>query len=91
MRRCGCEPEAIYLTEPNDNFPNTRRFPTKPDKRSIVPFIIAAVAGLGLLSAIWALSDNVGSDKPKSTPTSQTTGLGTSGSVDQPMKPDLQK
>lgn len=79
------------MTDPNDNTPTRSRFRAKPDKRSTVPFVIAAVAGLGLLTAIWAMSDNVGSDKSKSPQTNQSTGLGTSGSLDQPMKSDLQK
>ena len=84
------------MTDPIDETPTPRRFRAKPDKRSTIPFVIAAVAGLGLLTAIWALSDNVGannvgSNKLKAPQTNQTTGLGTAGSVDQPMKSDLQK
>ena len=76
------------MTYPDDNTP--RRLTAKPDKRTATPFVIAAAVGLGLLAVVWALSDSVGSNKSNSPQTNQSTGLGT-GSVDQPMKSDLQK
>lgn len=72
----------------------TRRNALKADKRSLVPWVVAALMGVVLLGGLWAVSDNLGtssSPRSASAPVSQSTGLGTSNSIDQPLKTDLQK
>lgn len=57
----------------------------------MVPWLIAAAAAVMLVVCVWAFSENTRPNISKSPPTNQTSGLGTQGSVDQPLKTDLQR